>query len=203
MQNTITAALLTSLIFAGIAFAAPVSYIEQGTYTGTFGGTTFTNALVTFIFTGDTANIVNVAPGQYHNVAGLTTVSVAGIAGTGTFPNSVGPYITQSVRYGLISDLTAYLAIAFVQSNALGSYALDTSLASVSGPSFVANIGHPFATTLGALTLNSTAGNGTFSAVVSSATPEPFSGALAGTGLAIICAYRRRAALAGATSSRK
>src|SRR5579862_1176439 len=85
-MKSLVAILAVTYILGGVASAAPITYTETLTASGTLGGTTFTDALVTVTLTGDTSN-VTAGPVPHTDVlvnTGSATVSVSGI-GTGTF----------------------------------------------------------------------------------------------------------------------
>jgi hypothetical protein len=72
------------------ARADPITYTQQVNANGSLGGISFANALLTFSFSGDTANVTNTTPGFFENILGQATVAVAGI-GTATFTDMMGP----------------------------------------------------------------------------------------------------------------
>ncbi len=60
----------------GNAEAVPIMYTEQIIGTGTLGSSTFTNALITITFTGDTDNVFTPVFGVLANSAGTAVVAV-------------------------------------------------------------------------------------------------------------------------------
>src|SRR5579864_4083613 len=77
-------------ILGGVASAGPITYTESATVSGTFGGTPFTNTLVTVTLTGDSANVTP-GPVPFTDVvenSGTATVNVFGL-GTATFTDSI------------------------------------------------------------------------------------------------------------------
>jgi hypothetical protein len=74
---TLVLGLASAIISIGPARAAPVTYTEQATATGSLDGVAFTNGSILFTMTNDTTNVVVVFPGIFSNT-GTTTVSVAG-----------------------------------------------------------------------------------------------------------------------------
>ncbi len=73
-----------SLLVAEHAEAAPITYTETTIAGGTLGSQIFTNSQVTISFIGDTAGVINPAPGFVTNVAGVASVVIAGL-GAATF----------------------------------------------------------------------------------------------------------------------
>ena len=186
----LVALVLASPLLANGAGAAPITYTETATATGTLGGTAFTNSQVTVSFAGDTSGITSIAPGVLINPAGITTVTVAGLGtatltggaaaaddqafgGAGIGAEGSGPPSTGQVGPPLILGTNAA---------AFTTYDLTTAIGPVTGPSTIA-AGSSVQTSNGAFVLNS-AGEATFTAItVGSAVPEPVSIALLGAGL--------------------
>src|SRR5579871_1932274 len=86
----IVVALAAIGILGGVASAAPITYTESATVSGTFGGKPFTNTLVTVTLTGDSANVTP-GPSPFTDLvenSGTATVNVSGL-GTGTFTDSI------------------------------------------------------------------------------------------------------------------
>ena len=81
-MNRFVMAVVAMGIFGVAALAAPITYVETTTATGTLDGTAFTNAAVTVTLTGDTSNI---APGPSPFDAflinpGSATIKIDGFA---------------------------------------------------------------------------------------------------------------------------
>jgi hypothetical protein len=164
---------------AGPAQADPITYTQSGIATGTIGGTTFADALVTWTMHSDTDNVVpnsefedggEVIPaGLYFiNVSSLTTVDIAGI-GTALvtdrsavygFPipvdiNDDGTIDPPLVVFGTIDDfpvLESFTGLGGIGSDALAGYDLRTAIGPITAPG---GVGHPPSlsvnTSLGAL----------------------------------------------------
>lgn len=169
MGTLTTLALLYGCIGeAGRLQAEPITYVEQAVASGSLGSQSFSNALVTVTFTGDTANVTGGA-GNLSNAVGEATVTVAGI-GTATFTDSsVGAFVNQSRNAAGIADNNGSILDTF--NSGFGSYNLSTPLGPLSGSPFI-RPDLTFPTTLGGLRLGD-AGPSTFTA--STSIPEPSS----------------------------
>jgi hypothetical protein len=156
---------------SGSARAGPVTYTEQFTGAGSLNGTPYTGALVTFTFTGDTANIMHPEPLLFNNRPGNATVTVPGI-GTATFTDAVAVFDNQGNPSAGFTDFTSLNDLLNVENGIFSSYALDTSIGPVSGQA-VFGPGQGIPTTLGSFVIDSIAGDTvTFTATLSTV-PEP------------------------------
>ena len=176
----------TAMLLIGAAApadAAPITYTQSGIASGTIGGAPFTNALVVFTMTGDTANVVANAEFEddgvivpagvfFVNVSSLTTVDIAGFQTAQlTDPNAVygfaipididddGDIDPPLVVMGTLDDppaIEGFTGIGGTANNALGGYDLRTAIGPIIGPG---GIGHPVSlsvnTSLGALNFTS------------------------------------------------
>jgi PEP-CTERM motif len=165
------------------ADASLITYTETDTASGSLGGTPFTDALVTIVFTGDTADVTG-GGGVFFNEVGTVTVTVAGL-GTATFTDSMEINANQSIipSFVGIGDNTVAGTILGTESAGLSSYDLMTSIGPVSGIAVLNPGHHTFNTTSGDFTLTSdVAGTSIFTA--DATVPEPSSVFLLGSGLA-------------------
>jgi hypothetical protein len=204
--------------FSTAAHATPITFQLSGTASGTIGGTTFTDALVTLTGTGDTADIVSLF--GFAFAAPITTaVTIQGV-GTATItdPTEIlstalpveideGAPILPYVIIGRIDvppALDSFTGIGAVGSAALLGYNLGTSIGPITGaggigfPRLCGTIGHDpcLGTTLGTLSFTSNfdlTDESTFSASLQPV-PEPTSLLLVGSGLAVV--FRRARARA-------
>ena len=142
--------------------ADPITYTLSSDVSGTLGGMSFTDALVTITLIGDTANVVP-GPVPFTDVVentGAATVDVSGI-GTATFTDSVGiiDTLTDTSIFGvpavLLLDLTTGTGLMLETGSTFTTYGLTTSIGPISGVGGVASGSHitpVFGTTDGDLT---------------------------------------------------
>jgi hypothetical protein len=214
------AALLLALFgFVSVAHAAPITYVQTGTASGTIGGSAFTDVLVVVTLTGDTADVISdpFAPDFpcafcFAN-AGLVTVEIPGI-GTATVTDPTGIWAfgqpvdldddpttpdSPGVVIGTVDHppaLDSFTGLGGTLNFALLDYDLTTPIATVGG--IVSGVGYPpgllVNTTLGNLSftsnLSANSTDGSFTATVG-AVPEPATMLLFGSGIAAFADRRR------------
>ena len=172
------------------AFAFPITYTEQATASGSLGGQSFTDALVTLTMINDTDNVVNNSPGLFENL-GTVTVSVSAVNGglPVTFTDSMEVFMDQTLSPPTVgfTDLTFMpnpLDVLDDGSVFFASYDLKTLIGPVSGNPALSSLNVSFPTTGGALILTDIPDNtSTFTATV--AVPAP----PIGRGLSVIVAF--------------
>ena len=176
----------TALVLAAVALlggvakaqAIPITYTETVTATGSFGGSGFTNALVTLTLNGDTAGVTS-SPGFFVN-QGPATVNVLGL-GTATFTDTIKAVDNQGIPGFGFGDFTVNRAILFMSNGAFASsYDLGSAIGPLSGPVAGFNNGFLFPTNLGGFSFTSFSSPVT---VTATTVPEPASMTLLGVGL--------------------
>ena len=199
MKSKILTTLLSCAALAALsatASAAVMTYTQTGVLSGSLGGTSFTNAAVTFSVTADTRNIIKRYLGpsvpEWSN-AGVTTINIDGFA-KATFdgPHHFGVYAYDRTFYapnGAVGfgDLDYQSkTVDFLQS-VEPSYSLATERTFTGTWTFG---GLTNSTTLGDLILTGASGDATFTSVIS--VPESSALALLGLGAVGLVARRRR-----------
>jgi hypothetical protein len=161
-----------ALGFAAPAAASPIEYTETATGSGTLNGTAFTNDLITITAFGDTTGVITVMPGFFANPGAVGTVTVSGV-GSDTLPISV-VFVMQAPPLGPsagFADPVQNAAILDTGDSAFSTYALNTAIGPITGPSFVRS-DLTFATGSGGSFQILSAGDSTFTAI-----PGPVVGA--------------------------
>jgi hypothetical protein len=78
MRAIATAVIAVALILSTrLADAGSITYTEMAVGSGSLGGASFTNALITLTATADTTEITNPSPGLFEESSSFATVSVA------------------------------------------------------------------------------------------------------------------------------
>jgi hypothetical protein len=63
-ETRLVLGLLNLILVVSPSFAAPITYTEEATASGSLGGVAFSNADLVFSMTGDTTNVVTTTPPQ-------------------------------------------------------------------------------------------------------------------------------------------
>ena len=181
----------------GRSEASLIVYTEEAVGSGTFEGHSFSNALVTIQFTGNTATVTG-GSGFFKDQSNAGTVTVAGL-GSGTFTSAVYAFVNQGASAVGIADAVHTASILDTFSGSVSGYDLKSAFGPVTDTSFI-RPDLTFGTNQGNFNLL-TAGNSTFTAVPviidpaagpgdpASPTPAPASLTLLCTGLASIIGF--------------
>lgn len=171
--------------------AVPITFRIEGIGTGSLANVQFVDAPFIIQARADTDDVV-LSGSRSEVVSTLASVTVPGL-GRGFFSNETRTTSNPNVDRGGIGDFGLILAIIFVDNPIFDTYALDSALAPVAGPTRI-NDGTPFPTSIGDFSLSMVLGDAFFSATL----PEPGLGAAAlGTACALLT-RRRWGAQAGA-----
>jgi len=186
-------ALVLLILGAGRATAEMITYTMTLTASGSLGGASFNDALITITETSDTSNVRLLGPRIFIN-DGTTMFTVAGVGG-GTFNDLVGAAVRGSIDYAGFGDSTAGTSL-YIENTAFSSYDLSSSIGPLTGTA-TGPLVPGASTTSGLFELFGPFGDGSFTAVTvaASSVPEPASLTLALVGagtLAGACLARHR-----------
>jgi hypothetical protein len=192
-------AAIISVLCVANAKAVPITYTESATVSGTLTPVsgpviTFTDAQLTLTGTGDTANVIGGVFAPFFENA-VTATFIVGGAGAGTFTNNIMVFSDQIAAAAGFFDRSLGRSgetILRTTDAAFATYALATSIGPITGSSLFPS-GVSFATTAGGLIINS-AGDATFTAVVTPAVPLPSGLPLFATALVglVLLGWRRK-----------
>src|SRR6266852_1465460 len=158
-QAGLALGLINIILVVSPSFAAPITYTEEATASGSLGGVAFTNADVVLNLAGDTTSVhrepdPSVSSGEINS--GALTVSVAGAMpatftwGGGVFHDPGAGAIPGDVGF---RSLDANIIV--ISSVSVNGYDLRTSIGPLSGPAQIFPANNPFPTTGGDFILTS------------------------------------------------
>jgi len=174
----------------GLAFplaAVPITYTMTGTFSGTLGGDSATNASFTFVFYSDTGNIGNLSPTFPFTQPTSTSLLVTGF-GTGQFSQVLDVALDQLSDVAGFGDPSSTNKL-LIQSASFAGWNFATSIGPVLQPGTPFQVQGSFSTSLGTLVMTG-AQNVTFGATVSTA-PEPATWPLAVVSILSVVRLRR------------
>jgi hypothetical protein len=191
--------ILSMLVCAAIgARASAITIIEQATGNGSLDGKSFSAALITITFTGDTNNIFVSGGDIFLN--GTATVSVAG-EGSDTFTDTMQAYVDDTFGVAGIEDNSISSSVVILESDSglFDTYGLNTSIGPVDATPFVNGLSFPMVGGLFSITRITTIGDTTsvsYTATVATVggVPEPGSFLLLAAGIAGLAAIKARVA---------
>ena len=187
MKTTITLlALAVLLCGATQAKAGSITYTVQDTASGTLGASSFTDALVTVSFTGNTANVYG-GSGFWEIDLGTASVNIAG-TGSALFTDAMFVFDNQGAVAAGIADHSSGGSVLDTYNSAFGSYDLMSAIGPLSGGVYF-RPDLSYGTDAGLLHFSDAGGTSSFKAVV---TPEPATFTLLASLLGMAALGRRR-----------
>jgi len=199
LKRVVLASALTGAAAFSVA-AAPITYQEELTASGTLGGQSFSNADVVITQVSDTANVTNGGGGFFFNHGGTTTILIPGL-GTATFTDETGAFVNFGSFGGFSGDTLNFpnnSSLVIVEDGpdaGFANYHLTTALPPVGPDSVICNCNVDGEHTSAGNLIFSSVSHGVFSATGGLASvPEPGSALSLAAGLFGLGLLRRRRA---------
>ncbi len=173
-----------------IASAAPITYIQTAVASGQAGESSFTDALVTITFLGDTTNVYN--DGIWRHDATGASINIAGI-GSGTLTDlGLTVYNNGLLSPGYAGFGNGVGTIFSTANAAFAGYNLQSAIGPIAGTVYYRS-DLSYGSTLGTLRFSSSS-DATFEAQMGPGgeVPEPGTIGLMGLGLGGVLLLRRR-----------
>jgi hypothetical protein len=167
-----------AITMAAASMAAPITYTETATASGSLNGVAFTDASVLLRMVNDTTLVVG-GPDLFENF-GILTVSLNGGIPV-TFTDQMEVFSAQTVAPPTVgfSDLTSMLDVLDDGSVFFLGYDLRTAIGPITGNPALSSLGQPFPTTGGDFILTSIANDASTFTATTVAVPAPPIGGLA------------------------
>ena len=189
----ISGLLLTMLVlYVPSSFADPITFVYQGTASGSIGGTNFSGAAFTITAFADTANRQSLN-GGFFIVHDNASISIAGL-GTFTFTTALVTFVNNTVPFAGLGRTDNTVLLGSPNDPLLATWDMLSSIGPVGGTWFVGPWDAPFQPVLtsgGQLIFNPGEIPLTFTATVGAPVPEPTTLLLFGSGLAGVLGSRR------------
>jgi PEP-CTERM motif len=172
----------------GVASASPITYTATFTGSGSLGGVSYTNQLITLTGIGNTADVTSDSFGDFFNA--VTATVQIGSGSVEAFTDSI-ELIGNSVGAAFTDGTLGDVVIEATSGASIDNYELQSAVTGT-GDSVVA-FGSAFQTAVGDFVIDDAAQASTFSATLpTAATPEPSSFVFLGTGILGLAGVARR-----------
>lgn len=179
---------LSVAVFSGTVMADEITYETTVIASGTLGGASYTDQLVTITGVGDTEDVETNGPVHTLFSGLVTTVEIDGL-GTAEFTDAIQAVSNNNSELGGFGNTSNSTGLFFVDNEIFETYDLRSEVGPVSGTA-IPVFGVPHQTTAGAFRINTVSGSATFAASVKTV-PEPSSAIFLGA-LGVFAIGRKR-----------